>query len=178
MVIIPSIVPPVVPLVWGSTPRIVSVWYIRLLVEPVVFIKPSVDTAVQNTDILLPCMSSLYYLCVSYFDSNEILLLTLLTLVTPEEPITGELNAEHCFLRTSEFTNNPRINQFVTGVITHNDSFTNLDLKIDPLVKVTIFFTRKRNFYFLFNTIFIGDIITQLYDVRYPCPRPNPCIGG
>ena len=57
-------------------------------------------------------------------------------LVTPEEPITGVLSEKHCFLRTSEFTNNPRINQFVTGVVTYKDDFAQLGLHEDPLVKV------------------------------------------
>ena len=56
--------------------------------------------------------------------------------MTPEEPITGEINAHHCYLRTSEFTNSPRINQFVTGVVTYNDDYTHFGQTRDPLIKV------------------------------------------
>lgn len=56
--------------------------------------------------------------------------------MTPEEPITGRISSEHCYLRTSEFTNNPRINSFVTGVVTHNDSYSNIGVTEDPLIKV------------------------------------------
>ena len=56
--------------------------------------------------------------------------------VTTEEPITGQNSTEHCFLKTSEFTNSPRINQFATGVVTFNDLYENIDAPREPLIKV------------------------------------------
>ena len=57
--------------------------------------------------------------------------------MTPHEPVTGESSLDHCYLKTSEFTNNPRINQFTTGTITYNDLFEDIDNLRAPQIKVS-----------------------------------------
>ena len=59
-------------------------------------------------------------------------------LVTCHEPILDTINEKHCYLRTSEFTNRPDINQFDLGVVTYDDEFDSLQIRTNPKIKVIL----------------------------------------
>ena len=60
-------------------------------------------------------------------------------IVTSREPIFGTLNESHCYLKTSEFTNRPEINQFCLGTVVHDDEFDRLYIQGNQRVKVKDF---------------------------------------
>ena len=56
--------------------------------------------------------------------------------VTQKEPIFENTNPDYCYLRSSEFTNNPAINQFGLGIVQNDDQFDSIFIKNDPKIRV------------------------------------------
>ena len=58
--------------------------------------------------------------------------------MTNQEPITLENSPDHCYLKTGEFTNDPRCNIFQSGTITYDDHYGSISAQMEPLVKVNL----------------------------------------
>ena len=77
--------------------------------------------------------TSLIYVSLEFiihtFNANFIL-------VTSNEPVLLETNADHCYIRTGEFSNNVNATDFQTGVVTFDDYYESIHNVSTPQIKV------------------------------------------